>query len=177
MNNASFEVESYSEIVVPEPPAPDAIFAKNEKIRFDISHIPNGSKINIADGNFINFTYNALSEDEWMYSFYDYPINLYDADSLMSIQGDTLIVEYSPPWFFVNGIDILQYANPRFSAYLEDDTLHVEYSFEKANVIIMPIWGLIRQFDIFKDRGLYLSEPIGFNSSSRSSGAIFISVE
>ncbi|MDR2571018.1 MAG: hypothetical protein LBD23_12135 [Oscillospiraceae bacterium] len=145
-----------------------------ETIRIDVSHLPNGSNINVEGEN----TYITASGMATVFSHSDYLAYVSGEDSLNSLQGDTLVLNLIPPWFYVNGIDIFAYANPQINAYLEGNTLFIDYTYDDVQVVIMPIWGIIRQFDIFKDKNLFTTHiGIGYNMGGSRSANIYIEVE
>jgi len=77
----------------------------------------------------------------------------------------------------VNGVDLFGYANPQMTAYLDDDTLYIDYSVGEAHVVIIPVWSFARQFENFKDKGLFKATPLGYSSGGSMNANIYISVE
>ncbi|MCL2278550.1 MAG: hypothetical protein FWC20_03980 [Oscillospiraceae bacterium] len=52
-------------------------------------------------------------------------------------------------------MDLGHLMNPRFDVRFEERTLYVEYTFEKdIDVVFMPIWSFMSQFDIFLGQNL-----------------------
>jgi MFS family permease len=137
--------------------------------RIDISHLPKGSKINIGGSNIVLPGYTSYN--------YNRDAVAVGVDALTDIQGDMLIIKFSPANFIVNGIEILQYTNQRVMAHLDGDTLTIDYARDNASVVFLPIWGIVRQFDCFKDKGVLASNLVGFSSGWRGSTNIYISVE
>jgi len=144
-----------------------------EEIRIDVSHLPAGAKINIAGEN-IDV---PKSGDVLIYSSSEMKAYISGAESLENVQGNTLVIQYYIPWYFVNGLEILHYGNPQITTYLEGDTLYINYTFDKATVIVLPVWGMVQQFDIFKDKGVLTGNALGMSAGGSMSVNIFIEVE
>ena len=141
----------------------------------DISHLPRGSNLTLITSE--NITTDIGIENGAIITSRNHLAFVSTHGALTDIQGDTLIIEFQPPFFDVNGFELAGYMNPILNAYLVGDTLHIDYSIENSRVVIMPTWGIARQFDIFRDRGLF-SEGLVWNSMGGSMIAnIFIWVE
>jgi hypothetical protein len=147
-------------------------FINFERIVIDVSHIPDGSRINI-DGTNIR----VMQPGQWTSFSNDYSAIVSGAEELSNIQGDTIIVEYRPAWFLVNGIEVFKYTNAQISVHLEGNMLIIDYSFDNVHVMLMPIWSLARQFDYFKDAGVLNATALGFTSGGHSAANIWIHVE
>jgi len=148
-------------------------YTGHDTTRIDVSHLPRGSKINIIGTNIVipdedgSVSYNNYNEDAVVIG----------AEALNNLQGDTLIVDFRPAEYIVNGIEILQYTNQRVTAHIDGDTLTLDHTRDSASVVIMPIWGIVRQFDRFNDKGILPANSLGFSSGWWGSTNIFISVE
>jgi hypothetical protein len=143
-----------------------------ERVIIDVSHIPDGNRINI-DGTNIRI----MQPGQWTSFSNDYSAIVSGAESLYDIQGDTVIVEYRPAWFLVNGIEVYRYTNQQLSVDLEGNTLIFNYSQDNVHVLIMPIWNLARQFDYFKDAGVLGANALGFSSGGNGVASILIHVD
>jgi hypothetical protein len=155
--------------------SPEDVFPlRDEDFSFDVSHLPAGSRINIEGTNI-----NVMQPGQWMWSSNDNRAIVSGAEGLYDIQGDTIIVNFRPPWTMINGIEVGKYTNPQLSVHLEGNTLYIDYSVDNVgvNVIIMPIWNLARQFDYFKDMGVLSATAFGFTSGGNTSANIWIIVE
>jgi len=148
-------------------------FSEAEEIRIDISHLPSGSNLYI-EGENINIVATGLAT---VFTAREFTASVSGTGSLEMIEGDTLIIRFLPPFFNVNGIELFSYANPRVTAYLEGNTLYIEYSVDNVQVVIMPIWGIVRQFDCFRDRGLLPAHILGYMAGGRMNANINILVE
>jgi len=148
-------------------------FSEAEEIRIDISHLPSGSNLYI-EGENINIVATGLAT---VFTAREFTASVSGTGSLEMIEGDTLIIRFLPPFFNVNGIELFSYANPRVTAYLEGNTLYIEYTVDNVQVVIMPIWGIVRQFDCFRDRGLLPAHILGYMAGGRMNANINILVE
>ena len=152
----------------------DNYFMTANEIRIDVSHLPRGSNINLE----INDNISAIAEGEaFVYGPNNFTAFLSGTDSLGDIQGNTIVIQFRPPFHHINSFELADFANPRINAFLEGDTLHIEYSIDDAHVVIIPIWSIARQFDIFKDKGIVTENPLGYSSGGNTNANIFISVE
>jgi len=169
-NRASGGSVSVSEIEAITDPVNTAEF---DAIRIDVSHLPRGSRIIISGENLV------IPDDNGAISSWNWNTDavVHGTESLAEIQGDTLIVQFRPPAYIVNGIEILHYTNPQVTAHLDGNTLYIDYTRDSASVVFMPIWGMVRQFDTFKDKGVLSAHSFGFSSGWWGSTNINISVE
>jgi len=150
-------------------------FARGHEIRIDVSHLSSGSSIRLEP---IGENLSVIAEGgAFIYGQNRFTAYLSGTDALDNIQGDTIVIAFRPPFYNVNGFELAEFANPRITAHLEGGTLYIEYVIDDAHVVIMPIWSIAGQFDIFKDKNLVSENPIGFSSSGNSSANIFIRVE
>ena len=150
-------------------------FAEGQEIRIDVSHLPRGSRIKLeTKGKNIAV---IATGGAFIYGQNDFTAYLSGTDALDNIQGDTIVIAFRPPFYNVNGFELAEFANPRITAHLEGGTLYIEYVIDDAHVVIMPIWSIAGQFDIFKDKNLVSENPIGFSSGGNSNASIFIRVE
>jgi len=144
-----------------------------EEIRIDVSHLPAGIKININGENI-----DVIREGVFViYSSHELKAYVSGVESLENVQGNTLVIRYWHPWFLVNGVEISHFGNPQVIAYLEDDTLFISYIFDKATAMILPVWGMVRQFDIFKDKGVLTGHALGTSAGGSMSISVFIDIE
>ena len=151
----------------------DDYFMTADEIRIDISHLQRGSNINLVVND------NIIETGKGGTLFYgqgNAAAYLSGTDALDNIGGNTIVLQFRPPFRYVNGFELVSFANPRIAAYLEGDTLHVEYSIDDAQIVIIPIWSIAGQFDIFKDKGLVTENPLGYSSGGNSDANIHISV-
>jgi hypothetical protein len=175
-SESSFSVsETVSETVsnaIPIPVNPSNAAAFDE-IRIDISHLPEGSGINISGANL------AIMSESGTVSNYNYNTDavVHGADVLNDLQGGTLVIQFRPVAYIVNGIEILQYTNQRVTAYVDGDTLFMDYIRDSASVVFLPVWGIARQFDGFRDKGVLPAHSFGVSSGWWGSTNIFINVE
>jgi len=142
-----------------------------EETRIDISHLRDTTgRINIEGENLIipEMTNGYLQFRLGRYA------TVFGISNLTNLNHDTLIIQYHPPSLIINGIDTLEHANPRMDAYLEGDTLHLNYTFDDITTIILQIWSIVRQFDIFKDKGVYTPASPFWNYSESASAQIDI---
>ena len=148
-------------------------YSGSERIRIDASHLPRGSRIDIRGESIILAAGGAVvvtgGRNTMAY--------VGGMDLLSDLQGDTIVIEYRPPFYHVNGISLFDYANPRLDAYLDGETLYLSYAVENAHVVILPIWGIARQFEGFRDRGLLTENLLGFSAGGSMNANINISVE
>jgi len=144
-----------------------------EEIRIDVSHLPAGIKININGENI-----DVIKEGTpVIFSSHEITAYVSGVESLENVQGSTLVIQYWQPWYLVNGIEIFHFSNPQVTAYLEGDTLFISYTFDKATVMILPVWSMARQFVIFKDKGILTSHAMGTSVGGNVSVDIFIYIE
>jgi hypothetical protein len=154
------------------PDAAPGFIPEHEQIRIDVSHLPKGSDINIKGTGIA-----IVSENGGVSYNHNIEAVLMGAETLKNIEGDTIVINFIPTQNIVNGIELLQYGNQRVTAYLDINTLYIDYAIDSANVVIMPIWGIVRQFDLFKDKGVLTAQALGFSSGWYGSNNIFVSVE
>ena len=149
------------------------LYTESVRVRVDVSHLPKGSSLKI-DGVNINVVASGIAT---VFTASEYSAYISGTDALENLQADTLVLRFLKPWYNVNGIDIFKYADPRLDAYMDGDTLVINYSFDNANVVILPIWGIIRQFDLFRDRGLFTLNQFGYSMGGSRNPNIHIGVE
>jgi hypothetical protein len=121
------------------------------RIEIDISHLDSGSSINAiyADGRDMYFGV---------------------CESLVNIQGDTIVIDYQLPHNVIDGVNLNYFANPEVTARLDGNNLYLEYNIKSSvRVIIAPMFGFMRQFDYFTGRDLVREETFGTYSSSTGS--------
>jgi len=142
-----------------------------DEIRIDVSHLPKDSGINIKGTNI------AIPSETGEVAYNSTDAVVDRAEMLNNLQGDTIVILLVPPSLRVNGIEISSYANPRLTAYLDGNTLFLDYNLDEANAVIMPIWGIVRQFDCYKDKGILSTHLFGYSSGGNTSARIIINVE
>ncbi|MCL2059656.1 MAG: hypothetical protein FWH01_11485, partial [Oscillospiraceae bacterium] len=103
--------------------------------------------------------------------------NVSGTEALDDIRGEAVFVSSSPPGYTINGVDMMRFANPRIDAYLEEGALRINYSVDDAQVVFMPIWGIARQFDAFKDKGYYKEHLLGYSGGGNITPKIHIRAE
>ena len=150
----------------------DDFFAEFEEVRIDISHLPNGSNIEVRVEN-----RGVLVDAAGSRFFSDTPVTISGVESLQNIQGDTLILSYRPPFLQVNGIMLSDFANSQLIAYLEGNVLFVDSVTDNAQVVILPIWNIARQFELFRDRDIFRASLIGFSGGGDIAANVWLRVE
>ncbi len=143
-------------------------FAGFNKITIDISHLKKGSAIRIKANE------NIVVPDSNRYSLNRYAMYLNSTEEMGSIKGDTLTVLYQFPRYEADGINVINYTNPKLTAELDGDTLVLAYTYDKAHIIISPIWQMTRQFDQFKGKNLLTLRSY---SNMSMSGQIALKIE
>ena len=151
----------------------DNYFRPADVIRIDISHLRRGSNINLVVNDNIVVISNGGS---LFYGHGNFAAYLSGTDALGYIQGNTIAILFRPPFRHVNGFELASFINPRLGAYLEGDTLHIDYSIDDAHIVYIPIWSIAGQFDIFKDKGIVTENPLGHSTGGNSYANILISV-
>ena len=145
-----------------------------EEIRIDISHLARGSRINLEAGDGISV---IATGGAFIYGQNSFTAYLSGTEALENIQNDTLVVSFRPPFHHVNNFELTKFANPRVSVNFDGNTLNIEYMIDDAHVVIIPIWGIAGQFEVFRDRGFVSGNPLGFSSGGNSNANIFLWVE
>lgn len=141
--------------------------SKFEKIRIDVSHLPKGSKIKIEGDNiFIPYVSTA-------YSIYDIAVN--NTELLNSLQGDTIVINYSLPEHYVYDYAMSKFTKPEITINLAGDTLYINYTYENADVIFLPIWSIAKQFECYKNKNLI--DNFMIYGSGHRPGIINITIE
>ena len=150
----------------------DDYISEPNEIRIDISQFPRGSNIGIKGTNIT-----VMREDGIIPYNSDEEATVIGADALNDIQGDTAVIRFQPNAYVVNGIEISHYANPRIEARIDGDMLYLDYIRDSANIVYLPIWEIVRQFDCFKGRDILAESPFMNSSGWYGSTNIYISVE
>ncbi|MCL2217265.1 MAG: hypothetical protein FWB91_09650 [Defluviitaleaceae bacterium] len=151
----------------------DDFFSGFEEIRIDISHIPNGSNIEVRVEN-----REVVAEVVTGARFFSNThMNISGAESLRNIQGDTLIISYRPSFFQANGIMLADFADSQLIANLDGNVLFVDYVIENVQVVFLPIWGMARQFDFFNDRNIFRTPIIGISAGGNITPNVWLRVE
>lgn len=150
----------------------DSVFHE-EEIRIDISHIPNGSNIEVRVAN----RYVVAEVVTGARFFSETPVSISGTESLRNIQGDTLIISYRPPFFQANGIMLSDFTNSHLIANLDGNVLFVDCVIENVQVVFLPIWGMARQFDFFNDRNIFRENLFGFSGGGNIAANVWLRVE
>jgi len=140
-------------------------------IDFDISDLEKDSKINIiTKGNILTYNMNVSWNDDNRYNM------SYDVSQSIKVTGNKLTIIYSYPLDTNNGINTLNYVNPKFSANMKGNTLYLNYEYTKnIEIVYLPIWYMAGQFEYYKDKNI-TGQGFGYSGSS-GSGNINIMVE
>lgn len=149
-------------------------FAGAEEIRIDISHLTRGSNIIL--------TTEGIADDGTAGGYFVITGRAWRAfvgglDALHDIQGDTLVIRFRPPFYERNGIELMHFANPRLTAELDGSNLHLVYEYDTVHVVTIPVWGIARQFEMFRDRGVVSEFWLMQTGGGNMSANIHISVE
>ncbi|MDR2590782.1 MAG: hypothetical protein LBC71_07345 [Oscillospiraceae bacterium] len=132
---------------------------QRKEIEIDISHLEQGSSLSVV------FTDNS-----------DIMQNIsFDYQQVTNIQGNTVVIDYMLPFYVVNGINVNQFAEQKLTAWLDENTLHIEHNYTPdLRAILTPMFGFMRQFDYFSGRNL-VSESF-FSSGAHGDGYVWISI-
>jgi len=152
--------------------------------KFDISHIPDGSNIDVVvSGDAIILPNSHLilasygSDKSTTYSYSDgterviasETMTIFTDDELKNINGDILTVVYVLPHRIINSVDIGKLLNVEFDVKLEGSTIFVHYTFEKnIKAMFLPIWSFMGQFEYFKGKNLFTADSQKYNSGNDS---------
>lgn len=160
----------------------ELLFAGMPEIRIDVSHLPRGSSVYLQTENII--LPKIWNEDEFNVYFSSrtagmmrFTAVIYDMSVLEDIQGDTIVIRSTRPVYIANGIDLADFANLRITASLEGYILNIAFEFTPVQVVIMPMWGIARQFEHWADKGLYTESGLGYWTGGNSQSEILITVE
>ena len=151
----------------------DDFYKSTDVIRIDVSHLPNGSRIDVKGEN-IDVTSMGVAT---VYSSNDLLARISGVEALEDLQGDTLVIWFFPPFYNINGVELMRFANPRVEAYMDGSSLVIDYSIDDAQVVLVPIWSLARQFDRFKDKDLFPEHTLFSSIGGNKSANIYVSVE
>ena len=144
-----------------------------EEIRIDISHIPNGSNIELRIEN-----RTVIAEVVTGARFFsDTPVTASDERPLRNIQGDALIISYRPPFFHANGLMLSDFTDSQMIARLEGNVLFLDNTIDNVQVVFLPIWGIARQFDFFQDRSVFRATMMGFSAGGNIAASVWFWVE
>jgi len=151
----------------------DDFLSEFEEIRIDISHIPNGTHIELRIES-----RTVIAEVVTGARFFsETPVAVNDERLLRNIQGDTLIISYRPAFFHANGLMMSDFTDSQLIARLEGNALFLDYVMENVQVIILPIWGIARQFDFFNGRDIFRANMIGFSAGGNIAANVWFRVE
>ena len=164
-----------SEVQPVEGPVQD-FYAGAQETRIDVSHLPKGTDININGENI-----DIIAVEPTMITMVTISGNslayVTGTQDLNNLDGDTIVILFHPPNYYVDGVEFFGYAKPQMTAYLEGDTLHIGYSYQDAQVVILPVWDIARQFDCFRGKGLVKTNPPGYDHIGSMGANIHIYVE
>ena len=143
-----------------------------DEIRIDVSHLPEGSRVDIKGDNI-----RVYAEGEYTEYAQDFTnVSISVADSMQFIKGDTLIIKYYRPTYTAYGIDSMQFANPQVTAYLEGSTLYIDYTIDNTQIIIMPIWSIAGQFERYQGRSVLPPDSF-WHSEEIGNASIYITTD
>ena len=148
-------------------------FTREGEIHIDISHIPNGSNIEIIVED--RYVFASVSAGAMFMSSTSLFIN--SESPLYNIQGDTLIIRYRPPFFDVDGIYLMDFANSQMVASLEGNILVLDFIIDDTHIVILPVWGTARQFDFFSDMNIFRQSLTGFSAGGGITTSVWVRVE
>ena len=149
-------------------------FADAEEIRIDISHLPRGSDITLTTEGIAD---DVTAGGQLVITGRRWQAFVGGLDALDNIQGDTLIIQFRPPFYEVNGIEKAHHANPRLTANLDGNHLHLIYKYDNVHVVSIPVWGIASQFEMFDGMGVVREYWLMSTVSANMSANIFIRVE
>jgi hypothetical protein len=160
-----------------------------EEFIFDISHLPDGSGINVelsGDISIIPSIEQVVSswwsnnksvieyEDGTVLEFPLEHILIEYIHELTNTHGDTLSIIYRASDLIVDGIEIKHLTNPVFEARMEGNTLYIHYSSDRnLKVVLIPIWSLMTQFEYFAGRDLV---SVNWINTSNSPPRVWLTV-
>ena len=163
---------SYSgaEIISSEPMSDEEYYKDYAQIRIDATSLPKGSHITIEGENII------VPQLLDSYGTNQRTMVVYFPEQLDDLAGEKLLLRYRFPGDTVNGIELTGFGNPRLTAKLDGTVLRIDYTFDNAHVVILPVFGIARQFEAFRDKGLFTSSFMGY-SYGGGGGNVMITVE
>jgi hypothetical protein len=143
------------------------------EVRIDISHLPNGSNINVSVED------RDISVDVVASMFISNraPVSITGYEDLQSVYGDTLVIVFFPPLFEINGFRLTDFTSPQFIAYLDGNTLFVDAVMDDVQAVFLPVWGIARQFDVFRDRNIFREPMLGFSGGGNITTNAWVRVE
>lgn len=137
------------------------VIPRMNKIEIDVSGLKKDSIIHIVTNDNIK---------DSSHSNYSMSIN---SESTLTITGNTLTIYYNYPLDAYNGINIMDFTNPSFTAKLDGNTLYLNFEYNKnVKLVLLPIWSMARNFDYYKDKNVAIDSFI----NSHASGSGFINL-
>ena len=147
-----------------------------EIFHVDVSHLPKGSRINLMGKNI------DIGSDDTNFTTVSgppgrpfMPAYIGGKETLDSLDTDTLVIEFRPPFYEVNGIEFAGYADPQLDVRLIGDTLRIDYKIKNTHIAIIPIWGIARQFEAWKGKDIFVSNLIGHIEGGSMNANVYIS--
>ena len=170
----SVNAENENDIIYVGPIREEVPPYDRERIVLDASGLPPGATIDILAPNLTVLDFNggvyysggALSMN--MYLYFDME-RFYE-----DFKDGKIVIEYQFPMPVVDYYVISPLVAPEFSARLEGNVLHLDYSYEKnVKAMFIPVWSFMWQFGAFKGRDIF-KEHLGSSFGSGGLGSVFV---
>lgn len=99
-----------------------------------------------------------------------------DFKNKISLPSDKkLLIHYRFPVHIFNNYNLIKYTNPKLDAILENNILNIIYDYDKnVKVVFISPWGIMRQFEKYRGKGVISDLPFLYSSSSRGFGYIYL---
>ncbi len=137
-----------------------------DEINIDVSHLEKNSKIDVVLSENI-ITENADVEESKFKMIFEYGEEI-------EVLNDTLSLKYKYPTNIEDTIDIMEYVNPKLTAKLIENTLYIDYTYDKDIVLLaVPAFDTYFKFDVFKDKNVYFDQN-SYENSIQSVGRIIV---
>jgi hypothetical protein len=151
-------------------------FDDETEIIIDISHLPQGSNIRFVGENNIIVACSPV-DDLDLYTTWHILAWVNSVDELTNIDGNTIVIKYFPPHYIVDGVDLMNSANPELTVNLDGNTLYMSFNMDYTHLVILPVWSMANQFDIFSNRNIVSAAPLLITTVSTGDANVLISVE
>jgi hypothetical protein len=69
------------------------------------------------------------------------------------------------------------FADSQLIADLDGNVLFVDYVIENVQVVFLPVWGIARQFDFFRDRNIFRENIVGISAGGNFTPNVWFRVE
>jgi hypothetical protein len=148
-------------------------FRNVHEVRIDISHLPDGSNINVS----IEDRDVSVDVVASMFMSNRAPIAITGYEDLQNIYGDTIVIIFFPPSFEINSFQLSYFTSPQYVAYLDGNTLFLDAIMDDVQAVFLPVWGIARQFDVFQDRNIFREPMLGFSGGGNITAHAWIRVE